>query len=140
MGWLVLANIFSALMALFSVHKLSEEEKDLEILIPALAVAIELRRYFYPISEVAKAANAVAVAASAEINQGVFRDSGSLVATAKTWGVAQSYVSSNTAGLAQRGLHAFVTDIQVSGGATRCGSARRRIYRSCSLRWCQTWW
>ena len=33
MGWLVLANIFSALMALFSVRKLSKQEKDLEILI-----------------------------------------------------------------------------------------------------------
>lgn len=86
------------------------------ILIPALALAIELGRYFYAISEVSKAADAAAVAASAEINQGVFQDSGSLVATARTWSNAQSYVSSNTAGLAQKGVHAFVTDIQISGG------------------------
>ncbi len=86
------------------------------VLIPALALAIELGRYFYAISEVAKAADAAAVAASAEINQRTFRDSGSLVPTSKTWANAQSYVSQNTAGLAVKGVHAYVTEIQVSGG------------------------
>ena len=43
------------------------------VMIPALALAIELGRYFYAISEVAKAADAAAVAASAEINQQVLR-------------------------------------------------------------------
>ena len=47
------------------------------VLIPALAFAIELGRYFYAISEVAKAADAAAVAASAEINQRTFQSSGS---------------------------------------------------------------
>lgn len=56
------------------------------VMIPALALAIELGRYFYAISEVAKAADAAAVAASAEINQQVFQDTGSLVPTSRTWG------------------------------------------------------
>ena len=86
------------------------------VLIPALALAIELGRYFYAIAEVAKAADAAAVAASAEISQRTFQDSGSLVPTSKTWGNAQSYVSQNTAGLAIKGVHEFVTGIQVSGG------------------------
>jgi Flp pilus assembly protein TadG len=86
------------------------------VLIPALAFAIELGRYFYAISEVAKAAYAAAVAASAEINQRTIRDSGSLVPTSKTWANAQSYASQNTAGLAAKGVHAYVTGIQVSGG------------------------
>ena len=86
------------------------------VLIPALALAIELGRYFYAISEVQKAADAAAVAASAEINQRVFQDTGSLNPTSKTWSNAQSYVSSNTAGLSAKGVHAFVTGIQVSGG------------------------
>ena len=86
------------------------------VLIPSLALAIELGRYFYAISEVAKAADAAAVAASAEINQRTFRDSGSLVSTGKTWSNAQSYVAQNTAGLAAKGVHAYVTGIQVSGG------------------------
>lgn len=86
------------------------------VMVPALALAIELGRYFYAISEVAKAADAAAVAAAAEINQRTFRDSGALVPTDKTWANAQSYVSQNTAGLSAKGVHAYVTGIQVSGG------------------------
>jgi len=86
------------------------------VLIPALAFAIELGRYFHAISEVQKAADAAAVAAAAEINQRVFQDTGSLTSTSKTWSNAQSYVSSNTIGLSAKGVHAFVTGIQVSGG------------------------
>lgn len=44
------------------------------VMIPALALAIELGRYFYVISEVTKAADAAAIAASAEINQKVIQD------------------------------------------------------------------
>src|SRR5664279_57682 len=84
------------------------------VLISALAFAIEVGRYFYAISEVAKAADAAAVAASAEINQRTFQNSGSLVPTSKTWANAQSYVSQNSAGLAAKGVHAYVTGIQVS--------------------------
>ncbi len=86
------------------------------VLVPALALAIELGRYFYAISEVAKAADSAAVAASAEINQRTFEESGGLVPTEKTWSNAQSYVSFNTASLSAKGVHAYVTDIQVSSG------------------------
>ena len=86
------------------------------VLVPTLALAIELGRYFYAISEVAKAADAAAVAASTEINARTFQDSGSLVPTGKTWSNAQSYVAQNTASLSSKGVHAFVTGIQVSGG------------------------
>lgn len=86
------------------------------VLVPTMALGIELGRYFYAIAEVQKAADAAAVAASAEINQQVFEQSGSLVPTSHTWANAQSYVSSNTAGLSERGVHAFVTGIDVTGG------------------------
>lgn len=86
------------------------------VLVPTFALAIELGRYFYAISEVAKAADAAAVAASAEINARTFQDSGSLVPTGKTWSNAQSYASLNSAGLSNKGVHAYVTGIQVSGG------------------------
>ena len=86
------------------------------VMVPALALAIELGRYFYAISEVAKAADAAAVAAAAEINQRTFQDSGVLVPTDKTWTNAQDYVSQNTAGLSAKGVHAYVTGIEVSGG------------------------
>lgn len=86
------------------------------VMIPTLALAIELGRYFYAISEVAKAADAAAVAAATEINQRTFRDSGVLVPTDKTWANAQNYVSQNTAGLSAKGVNAFVTGIELSGG------------------------
>lgn len=68
------------------------------VMVPALALAFELGRFFYAISEVSKAADAAAIAAAAEINQRTFRDSGALVPIDKTWANAQSYVSQNTAG------------------------------------------
>jgi Flp pilus assembly protein TadG len=66
------------------------------VMVPALALAIELGRYFLCNSEVAKAADAAAVAAASEINERTFRDSGALVPTDKTWVNAQNYVTQNT--------------------------------------------
>ena len=86
------------------------------VLIPALSLAIELGRYFCAISEVAKAADAAAVAASAEINQQIFQDTGGLVPTLKTRANAQSFVAANSAGLSAKGVHTFVSGIQDSGG------------------------
>jgi Flp pilus assembly protein TadG len=85
------------------------------VLIPALSLAIELGRYFYAIAEVQKAADAAAVAASAEFDQQIFQETGKLVQTSKTWVSAQTYVNLNTVGLSNKGVHAFVTRIQLSG-------------------------
>jgi Flp pilus assembly protein TadG len=85
------------------------------VLIPTLSLAIELGRYFYAIAEVQKAADAAAVAASAEFDQQIFQETGRLVPTSKTWASAQSYVNWNTVGLSAKGVHAFVTGIQLSG-------------------------
>jgi len=85
------------------------------VLIPALSLAIELGRYFYALAEVQKAADAAAVAASAEFDQQVFQETGRLVPTSKTWADAQSYVNLNTVGLSAKGVYAFVTGIQLSG-------------------------
>ena len=105
------------------------------VMVPALALSIELGRYFYVISEVAKGADAAAVAASAEINQRTFRDSGALVPPSKTWANAQSFVSQNTAGLSVKGVHAYVTGIQVSGGANTVRVMCPPIFRSFSHLW-----
>ena len=85
------------------------------VLIPVLSLAIELGRYFYAIAEVQKAADAAAVAASAEFDQQIFQETGRLIPTSKTWESAQSYVNLNTVGLSAKGVHAFVTGIQMSG-------------------------
>ena len=55
------------------------------VLVPTMALAIELGRYFYAIAEVQKAADAASVAASTEINQQIFDTSGNLVPTSHTW-------------------------------------------------------
>lgn len=85
------------------------------VLIPVLSLAIELGRYFYAIAEVQKAADAAAVAASAEFDQQVFQETGNLIPTSKTWASAQSYVNLNTVGLSTKGVHSYVTGIQLSG-------------------------
>jgi len=87
------------------------------VLIPALAMAIELGRYFYARSEVAKAADAAAVAAAAEINQRVFQNSGARTPPDKSWANAQTYAFRNNSVLSARGINAYVTGIAVDSGA-----------------------
>ena len=80
-------------------------------------MSIELGRYFYARAEVAKAADAAALAAAAEINQRVFETSGDLQPTSITWVNAQAYASMNDNYLANYGIHAIVTGISVNAGA-----------------------
>ena len=65
------------------------------ILIPIMALSIELGRYFYARAEIAKAADAAALAAAAEISQRVFEETGDLQPTSKTWANAQDFASMN---------------------------------------------
>ena len=86
------------------------------VLVPAFAMSIELGRYFYARAEIAKSADAAALAAAAEINQRVFRSSGDLTPTDKTWANAQAFASRNNSVLSARGVNAYVTDISVDDG------------------------
>ena len=54
------------------------------VLVPILALSIELGRYFYARAEIAKAADAAALAAAAEIRTRVFEETGDLKPTSKT--------------------------------------------------------
>ena len=81
-----------------------------------IALADEMINIFNAISEVAKAADAAAVAASAEINQRTFRDKWIVISQWQDLVECQSYVAKNSDGLAAKGVHAYVTGIQVSGG------------------------
>ena len=87
------------------------------ILVPIMALSIELGRYFYAKAEVAKAADAAALAAAAEISQRVFENTGDLQPTGRTWANAQAFASMNNGYLAQYGIHALVTGISVNAGA-----------------------
>lgn len=89
------------------------------ILIPILALGIELGRYFYARAEIAKAADAAALAAAAEINQWVFEEIGDLQPTSKTWSLAQVFASLNNRYLAQYGVNAVVTGITVDAWEDR---------------------
>jgi len=86
------------------------------ILIPIMALGIELGRYYYARSEIAKAADAAALAAAAEISQRVFEETGDLQPTSRTWANAQAFVSMNNSYLAQYGVNAVVTGIMVDAG------------------------
>jgi Flp pilus assembly protein TadG len=86
------------------------------VMIPIMALGIELGRYFYARAEIAKAADAAALAAAAEINQRIFEASGNLKPTSKTWANAQAFASINNGYLAQYGVNAVVTGITVDTG------------------------
>ena len=86
------------------------------ILVPIMALSIELGRYFYARAEIAKAADASALAAAAEISQRVFEETGDLQLTGKTWANAQEYASINNGYLSRYGVNAVVTGISIDGG------------------------
>ena len=83
------------------------------IMIPIMAISIELGRYFYARAEVAKAADAAALGAAAEISQQVFEETGDLQPTSKTWANAQEFANMNNGYLSKYGLSALVTGISV---------------------------
>lgn len=86
------------------------------VLIPIMALSIEVGRYYYAKAEVAKSADAAALAAAAEINQGAFEQSGVLQPTSKTWANAQAFASLNNGYLERFGISAVVTGISVNEG------------------------
>jgi Flp pilus assembly protein TadG len=87
------------------------------VMMPIMAMTIELGRFFYARAQVSAAADAAALGAAIEINQNTFRTSGNLVPTDKTWSEAQAMVNANTGMLAAQGIHARVTGINVNDAA-----------------------
>ena len=86
------------------------------ILIPIMALGIELGRYYYARAEIAKSADAAALAAAAEISQRVFEETGDLQPTSRTWANAQAFAGMNNSYLARYGVNAVVTGITVDAG------------------------
>ncbi len=87
------------------------------VMMPIMAMTIELGRYFYARAQVSAAADAAALGAAIEINQRTFRSTGNLIPTDKTWAQAQSMVNANTSMLSAQGINAWVTGINVNDGA-----------------------
>lgn len=84
------------------------------VMMPIMAMTIELGRYFYARAQISAAADAAALGAAIEINQRTFRTTGNLVPTDQTWSQAQSMVNANTGMLSSQGIHAWVTGINVN--------------------------
>jgi Flp pilus assembly protein TadG len=89
------------------------------ILVPIMALSIELGRYYYARAEIAKAADTADLAAAVEINQRIFTESGDFVPTSKTWAKAQAFASMNNGYLAEYEVYAVVTGISVEEGEDR---------------------
>jgi len=87
------------------------------VMMPIMAMTIELGRFFYARAQISAAADAAALGAAIEINQNTFRTSGNLVPTDKTWSEAQAMVNANTGMLSAQGIHARVTGINVNDAA-----------------------
>jgi hypothetical protein len=79
-------------------------------------LGIKVGRYFFARAEISKAADAAALAAGAEINQSIFEASGDLSPTSKTWANAQAFASMDNNYLAQYGVNAVVTGINIDSG------------------------
>src|SRR4030065_2413865 len=84
------------------------------ILIPIMALGIELGRYYYARAEIAKAADAAALAAAAEISQRVFEETGDLQPTSKTWANDQAFASMNNSYLEHYGVRGVLTGITLA--------------------------
>jgi Flp pilus assembly protein TadG len=83
-------------------------------LIPIMALAFVVGRYFYAKAEVGKAADAAALAAASQIDPNTFQGSSDLEHTGEAWGMAQSFASMNNSYLASKGINAFVTGISIN--------------------------
>jgi Flp pilus assembly protein TadG len=83
------------------------------VLLPLLALAIEVGRYSYARAEVAQAADAAALAAAIEIDRPVFQQTGQAIVTGQAWAETQAFASWNTQYLSAQGIHAMVTGISV---------------------------
>lgn len=98
------------------------------VMMPIMALTIELGRYFYARAQISAAADAAALSAAMEINERVFRTTGNLIPTDETWSQAQAMVNANTGMLAGEGIRAWVTGIDVNDGANTV-----RVTVSCNL-------
>jgi Flp pilus assembly protein TadG len=98
------------------------------VMMPIMALTIELGRYFYARAQISAAADAAALGAAMEINERGFRTTGSLIPTEKTWSQAQAMVNANTGMLAGEGIRPWVTGIDVNDGANTV-----RVTVSCNL-------
>ena len=86
------------------------------VMIPLMALGIELGRFFFSRSQIAAAADAAALAAAVEINERTFVDSGQVqVVSSSTYTWAQRAVNANCEKLISLSVHPGVSNIGIDG-------------------------
>jgi Flp pilus assembly protein TadG len=78
------------------------------------ALVLEVGRLAYARGEVAKCADAAALAAAGRVNVAEYRDSGQVIFLPDVYTFAQDYAGRNSTYLADRSIPVSVTDIRVS--------------------------
>lgn len=90
------------------------------VMVPMMALSIEVARYFFARAQIAAASDAASLAAAIEINTRLFVETGVLVLpTADTYAWAQQAVSANCGYLLERGIHPWISGITVSGSTVQ---------------------
>jgi uncharacterized membrane protein len=103
------------------------------VMVPLMALSLEVGRYFFARSQIAAAADAASLSAAIEINRRVFIETGQVVLpTSETYAWAQQAVNANCGYLIERGIHPHVGAIIVSGNTVQVSVSADlcRIYRS----------
>lgn len=86
------------------------------IMVPLMALSIEVGRFYIARSQIAAAADAAALAAAVEINERYFVSTGQVVQTSSdTYAWAQRAVNANCAELINMGVNPGVQQITISG-------------------------
>lgn len=86
------------------------------LLVPLVALGVNLGRFFYARAEMYKVADAAALAAAQEVDVAVFRETGQITLLPSAYDVAGSYATMNSAYLASRRIYPYVTGITVDQG------------------------
>jgi putative Flp pilus-assembly TadE/G-like protein len=82
-------------------------------LIPLVALAVNLGRFFYARAEMYKVADAAALAAAQEVDIPLYRQTGQIVLLPSAYGKAAEYANLNAGYLHSRRIYPFITNITV---------------------------
>ncbi len=90
------------------------------VMVPMMALSIEVARYFFARSQIAAAADAASLSAAIEINKRVFVETGAVILpTSETYAWAQQAVNANCGYLIERGINPHVSGITISGNTVQ---------------------
>ena len=89
------------------------------VMIPLMALSIEVGRFLFARTQIAAAADAAALAAAVEINERLYVNTGILAPTSKTYQWAQRAVNANCEELIELDVYPGVGGILVVGNTVR---------------------